>query len=222
MIATGDIVQDESRAGYERFRACLEPLGVPVASIPGNHDDPKLMSEVLTGGSFQVGGEVRLGGWSIAAARARFSRARTRAASARRASRAAPSARSARESARNGLHAPSPVAHGQHLARRRGTARCGGFLAIIDEHPNVRARRLRPRSSGIGSRIERRAVPEHAVDVRAVSAGQRILCARRAPAGSALAHAIAGRAHRDDSRLGIPGKLLTACRARACEPGAGR
>lgn len=65
ILATGDIVQDESRAGYERFRATVEPLGVPVLSIPGNHDDPKLMDEVLTGGRFQVGGELREGSWSV-------------------------------------------------------------------------------------------------------------------------------------------------------------
>lgn len=65
ILATGDIVQDESRAGYERFRAALEPLGVPVYSIPGNHDDPKLMSEILASGSFQLGGELRHGPWSI-------------------------------------------------------------------------------------------------------------------------------------------------------------
>ncbi len=65
ILATGDIVQDESRAGYERFRATLEPLGVPVLSIPGNHDDPKLMSELLNSGSFQFGGELRHGPWSI-------------------------------------------------------------------------------------------------------------------------------------------------------------
>jgi Icc protein len=65
ILATGDIVQDESRAGYERFRAALEPLGVPVYSIPGNHDDPKLMSEILASGSFHFGGELRRGGWSI-------------------------------------------------------------------------------------------------------------------------------------------------------------
>jgi 3',5'-cyclic-AMP phosphodiesterase len=65
ILATGDIVQDESRAGYERFRAALEPLGVPVYSIPGNHDDPKLMSELLASGSFQFGGELRRGRWSI-------------------------------------------------------------------------------------------------------------------------------------------------------------
>ncbi len=65
VLATGDIVQDESRTGYERFRATLEPLGVPVLSIPGNHDDPKLMSEILNSGSFQFGGELRHGPWSI-------------------------------------------------------------------------------------------------------------------------------------------------------------
>jgi Icc protein len=65
ILATGDIVQDESRAGYERFRTTLEPLGVPVYSIPGNHDDPKLMTQLLNGGGFQLGGELREGPWSI-------------------------------------------------------------------------------------------------------------------------------------------------------------
>ena len=65
ILATGDIVQDESRAGYERFRSSLAPLGVPVYSIPGNHDDPNLMSEILSSGSFHLGGEYRQGPWSI-------------------------------------------------------------------------------------------------------------------------------------------------------------
>lgn len=65
ILVTGDIVQDESRAGYERFRSSLEPLGLPVYCIPGNHDDPKLMDELLSKQPFQVGGEVRLGPWSV-------------------------------------------------------------------------------------------------------------------------------------------------------------
>jgi Icc protein len=65
VLATGDIVQDESRAGYERFRDTLGPLGVPVLSIPGNHDDPKLMGDILNSGAFQFGGELRHGPWSI-------------------------------------------------------------------------------------------------------------------------------------------------------------
>ncbi|HEX6996685.1 MAG TPA: 3',5'-cyclic-AMP phosphodiesterase [Gammaproteobacteria bacterium] len=65
IVATGDIVQDESRRGYERFRAALEPLGVPVLSIPGNHDDPGLMQQLLDTPPFQVGGERRLGNWAL-------------------------------------------------------------------------------------------------------------------------------------------------------------
>lgn len=65
VLVTGDIVQDESRGGYERFRSTLEPLGLPVYSIPGNHDDPKLLDELVRGGSFRVGGEARFGGWSL-------------------------------------------------------------------------------------------------------------------------------------------------------------
>ena len=65
VLVSGDIVQDESRAGYELFRSEMEPLGVRVLCLPGNHDDPKLMDEVLSGGNFQFGGSVRLGGWSL-------------------------------------------------------------------------------------------------------------------------------------------------------------
>ena len=65
VLVTGDIVQDESRAGYERFREIMTPLGVPVLCIPGNHDDPKLMGEILNSGSFKVGGDLRFGPWSI-------------------------------------------------------------------------------------------------------------------------------------------------------------
>jgi Icc protein len=65
IIATGDLVQDESREGYERFRSCLDRLGVPVFCIPGNHDDPELMAEVLAGPPFQVCGDAALGAWRL-------------------------------------------------------------------------------------------------------------------------------------------------------------
>lgn len=65
VLVTGDIVQDESRAGYERFRSVLEPLDVPVYCLPGNHDDPALMETALNGGRFQLGGHVRLDGWTL-------------------------------------------------------------------------------------------------------------------------------------------------------------
>jgi Icc protein len=65
ILATGDIVQDESRAGYVRFRDSLEAFGIPVLSIPGNHDDPKLMGELLNTPPFQFCGELRAGNWSL-------------------------------------------------------------------------------------------------------------------------------------------------------------
>lgn len=65
VLVTGDIVQDESRAGYERFRFEMEQLGVPVLCLPGNHDDPKLMDELLAAAPFKVGGDIRLRNWSF-------------------------------------------------------------------------------------------------------------------------------------------------------------
>ena len=65
ILVSGDLVQDESRAGYELFRSEMEPLGVRVLCLPGNHDDPKLMDEILSGGAFQFCGSVRLDNWSL-------------------------------------------------------------------------------------------------------------------------------------------------------------
>ncbi|MFW2404665.1 MAG: 3',5'-cyclic-AMP phosphodiesterase [Gammaproteobacteria bacterium] len=65
ILATGDLVQDETRAGYERFREALEPCGVPVYCIPGNHDAPKLMTEVLSKDPFQFCGTVARDNWQL-------------------------------------------------------------------------------------------------------------------------------------------------------------
>lgn len=65
ILVSGDIVQDESRAGYQLFRAEMERLDVSVFCLPGNHDDPKLMDEILSGAPFQFCGSQRLGNWSL-------------------------------------------------------------------------------------------------------------------------------------------------------------
>ncbi|WP_428100857.1 metallophosphoesterase [Candidatus Rariloculus sp.] len=65
ILVTGDIVHDGSRAGYKRFKATLAAFGLPVMCIPGNHDDPKLMQEVLGEAPFAVGGSIRLDSWSF-------------------------------------------------------------------------------------------------------------------------------------------------------------
>jgi len=65
IIATGDLVQDETRAGYERFRGLLESFGIPVYCLPGNHDAPRLMAEVLSEAPFQVGGSADANNWRL-------------------------------------------------------------------------------------------------------------------------------------------------------------
>lgn len=65
VIVSGDIVQDESRAGYELFRDEMAALRVRIFCLPGNHDDPKLMDEILTGGNFQFCGNARFEGWTL-------------------------------------------------------------------------------------------------------------------------------------------------------------
>ncbi len=66
ILATGDLVQDETRAGYERLREILGGFDLPVYCLPGNHDAPGIMAETLGTQPFQVGGEFTAGPWTVA------------------------------------------------------------------------------------------------------------------------------------------------------------
>lgn len=65
IVATGDLVQDETRAGYERFKSVLAPLNTPVLCIPGNHDAPDIMAGTLNNAPFRVNGSYQAHGWSL-------------------------------------------------------------------------------------------------------------------------------------------------------------
>jgi len=65
ILVTGDIVEDQCRAGYERFWNTLRVFNLPILCIPGNHDSPALMAELLGSPPFQVGGNKKLGNWRI-------------------------------------------------------------------------------------------------------------------------------------------------------------
>lgn len=47
LVLTGDLVHDESAAGYAALRARLDATGLVYHCIPGNHDSPTLMREQL-------------------------------------------------------------------------------------------------------------------------------------------------------------------------------
>lgn len=65
IIATGDLVQDESRDGYVRLREHLSTFGAPVYAIPGNHDEPNLMAEVYNEGIMQFCNRIKTGNWQV-------------------------------------------------------------------------------------------------------------------------------------------------------------
>ena len=63
---TGDVVQDDSRGAYERFRDLVAPLGLPVYCVPGNHDVPALMQDVLNEEPFRYCAAGVHGRWLVA------------------------------------------------------------------------------------------------------------------------------------------------------------
>lgn len=62
---TGDIIQDDSREAYERFCELMQPLGLPVYCVPGNHDVRATMKDALTGPEFHYCESVVHGCWLI-------------------------------------------------------------------------------------------------------------------------------------------------------------
>ncbi len=65
VVATGDIIQDDSAEAYQRFRELLEPVGLPVYCIPGNHDVRPLMRDALAERPFRYCETRQLGNWLL-------------------------------------------------------------------------------------------------------------------------------------------------------------
>lgn len=65
IIATGDLVQDETRDGYEHFSKLVGGLNAPVHCVPGNHDSPRLMAEILSEPPFHFCGTAVYGNWCL-------------------------------------------------------------------------------------------------------------------------------------------------------------
>ncbi len=65
VLATGDLVQDETLAGYLLFRKAIERLDAPIFCLPGNHDAPDIMANVLQAAPFQLCGVASLAAWRL-------------------------------------------------------------------------------------------------------------------------------------------------------------
>jgi len=65
MLLTGDLVHDESSEGYSALHSMVSQQGSKVYYLPGNHDDPETMREVLVNSASRKLYLVELGAWAI-------------------------------------------------------------------------------------------------------------------------------------------------------------
>ncbi|MBI1194543.1 MAG: phosphodiesterase [Gammaproteobacteria bacterium] len=64
-LATGDLSDEGSTESYERLLDYLHVLEVPIACLPGNHDDAEVMRRMLPGANIGMPEVLDLGAWRI-------------------------------------------------------------------------------------------------------------------------------------------------------------
>jgi Icc protein len=143
ILVTGDIADDHSAAAYDNFRRALRPYDLPVFCLPGNHDEPGLMTDLMPGlvdgDGFQYGGTAEFGAWGAVFIDTHVH--------GRPEGRVEPKELSRLESALQALgdrpilvclhHPPLPV--GSAWLDGVGLRNAGEFLAVIERYPAVRA-----------------------------------------------------------------------------------
>ncbi len=65
LLATGDLVHDASDSGYKRLLGRLKLTGIPSYCLPGNHDLPKKMKQILNQENVHTLPSVQAKGWSL-------------------------------------------------------------------------------------------------------------------------------------------------------------
>lgn len=62
---TGDLIQDDSAEAYRHFKDQLQPLGLPVHCVPGNHDVRALMRAAISAPPFYYCDAFEAGNWLL-------------------------------------------------------------------------------------------------------------------------------------------------------------
>lgn len=137
LLVTGDIAQDESRAGYHVFRDILAPLELPVLCIPGNHDNPVYMREELKD-PFVVIQNVEFDHWIVP-----LLNTYTHGTAAGELDRGALQALDSTLAANSSLHAlvclhHQPVPMGSKWLDSVALRNPEAFFDVLDRHTNVR------------------------------------------------------------------------------------
>lgn len=139
VLATGDLVHDYSAAGYARLRAHFATLDVPVHCLPGNHDDPALMAQHLTGGTVQISPCIDYDPWRILLLDSTI-----RGSDAGHLAASQLDLLEAQLGAAGGRHVliclhHNPIAVGSPWLDTMMVDNAAEFFAIVDRYPNVRA-----------------------------------------------------------------------------------
>lgn len=139
ILATGDLVQDESRQGYERFRELLGKPGIPVHCLPGNHDSLDMMQTALSVAPFHICDVSNYPSWRLIMLNSKMEDDDGGLLSAHELERLEQALTTHREShVLVALH-HQPIAMGSRWLDTVGLRNAGDFLAVIDQHPQVRA-----------------------------------------------------------------------------------
>ena len=65
ILATGDLVHDPTVEAYTNLRRILQTLRLPVFCLPGNHDRPAMMDDLLNTGTLSTCKSISCGGWEF-------------------------------------------------------------------------------------------------------------------------------------------------------------
>jgi 3',5'-cyclic-AMP phosphodiesterase len=65
LLATGDLVHDASNTGYKRLLGRFKLTGIPTYCLPGNHDLPHKMKQILNQDNVHTLPSVQAQGWSL-------------------------------------------------------------------------------------------------------------------------------------------------------------
>lgn len=138
-VATGDLVQDGSTAGYRRLKEYLSRLGVPVYCLSGNHDDPETLARILSGGQVRSQRTVAHRGWQLVFLNsAVLGRDGGRLADSELEHLAQLLARHPDQHIMICLHHP-PVRVGSEWMDTMALENADALFALTDRHPQVRA-----------------------------------------------------------------------------------
>lgn len=65
VASTGDLIQDDTAGAYDRFKAIMGRLNLPVHCVPGNHDIRPLMQAALSDEAWHYCETFEIGEWLI-------------------------------------------------------------------------------------------------------------------------------------------------------------